>query len=636
MKQGLLLLLPAMLAFFSSIAGGKNSLPPLSKKGDFLFPISPGKVVPIWGNMGEIRTNHFHGGIDIPTEKKTGLPVYASKDGYISRVMVSGDGYGSTLMLTHPDGYVTLYAHLEKFSEPLHSFIKKIQYERKSFDLDYYPSKNQFFFRQGEVMALSGNSGRSAGPHLHFEIRDTSNMVYNPLAFGFPEVLDKIPPVVDRLAVVPLDMHARLNGRHEETDVPLRRDSAGDFTSSHMLEVSGTVGLEISARDKVGEGTSSGGIFCIEMYANGKLIYYHNLYQFPFNKSNHVNHLVNYRRWMSKGQKLQKLYYPDGYYQTRHTPAAQHGKICLRPGESTTVEIFLWDAHGNKKVCRVGLIGGSGTPPAGRIGKPASAISCEILDNLLLMKCNGDPEQDGRLKLFSDGKIRMLSPVHVKDGQVCFLHDLRSGLPDSVSGGGNCRKVFSFAGMFVPGMKHSFSMPGMVLNLEEGSLFDTLFLEAARDENAVYRLNQSTVPLAEPMLIQMAPGNEALADKLIPCTDLYTGKLTKALPVESRTESMDFKSKFLGRFCLLPDTTAPEIRKIRLDGNAAWFEIRDKLSDIGSWEASVNGDWILMAMDKKKSLISSDPWPSQLPMRGDFQLKVVDKAGNTRIYRQKI
>lgn len=636
MKIRSAVILPAIFLLNVLQVFARPDIPPLSRKGGFLFPINPGKNSPIWGNMGEIRPNHFHGGIDIPTDKKTGLPVYASKDGYISRVTVTGDGYGSTLMLTHPDGFVTLYAHLEKFSEPLHSFIKKMQYERKSFDIDFYPLQSQFYFRQGEVIGLSGNTGRSAGPHLHFEIRDTSNMVYNPLAFGFAEVTDAIAPIVDRLAVVPLDIHGRVNGRYAETDISLR-DAAEKVTeASAATEVSGTVGLEICARDKVGEGTSSGGIFCIEMYSNGKLIYYHNLYQFPFSKSNHVNHLVNYRRLMSKSQKFQKLYCPDGYFQTRHTPLAQHGKISLQPGETANLEIFLWDAHGNKKICRLELKGTTASPLPAPLGKAPESMSYDVSENILRIKCKGDPLPDGRLSLFSGGKLWQLPASHREDQHLVFLHDLRRGIPDSVIAGNFCRLRFSFSGMYIPGQEHSVSMPGLLVNLGKGSLFDTLFLEVERDENDVFRLNTSTLALAEPMAVSLEARDGPLADKLIPCTDLYTGKLSKALPLESREENYSFKSKFLGRFCLLPDTTPPEIRRISLDSRAARFEIRDRLSDIQSWEATVNGEWILMVMDKKKHLIYSEPWPSQLPMRGEFVLTVTDRAGNAKVFRQKI
>ena len=147
----------------------------------FSFPIKPGKKNFLSGNFGELRSNHFHGGLDVKTDYRTGLPVYCAADGYVSRIVVSSFGYGSVLFVTHPNGFVTVYAHLEKFNYTIGKFVKELQYKRQSFDIEYKPSPYQFPVTNGQLIAYSGNSGSSGGPHLHFEIRDTSNNLYNPL-----------------------------------------------------------------------------------------------------------------------------------------------------------------------------------------------------------------------------------------------------------------------------------------------------------------------------------------------------------------------------------------------------------------------------------------------------------------------
>ena len=623
-----------LLVFCLGFSGLATALPNLSRKGGFMFPIKPGQPASLTGNMGEIRSNHFHGGLDIRTGWGSGLPVFAAKEGYISRVSMAGEGYGNTIFMTHPDGFVTLYAHLEKLSEPLHSAVKKKQYEMKSFELDLFFKPGQFEFRQGEVIALSGNTGSSRGPHLHFEIRDTSGVVYNPLSFGFSEVSDRLPPVVDRLALVPLDVQARVKGRFERMEVPVR-EAGKDFLATQTTEVTGTVGLEIKARDRISNGTSNGGIFCIEMYREGRLIYYHNMSQFPFSKSNHVNQLINYRNFRLSAEKFQKLYYPDGYFQSKSIPEAQHGKITLQPGEETSVEIHLWDVHGNKRICKLNLRGASIPLTAPSIGKEASRIQHEVLDNILHIRCNGDPFPEG-LKLFSRGKRWQLPPAYREEGNLVFLHDLRNGLPDSARAGEKCSRRFNFAGSFQPGQNHALSLPGLGLTIKENCLFDTLHLEAERDESGICRLNTSLTPLSDYMTLSLPslPGSDA--SRQVVCAEALSGVFSKAMPTENRNGNLYFTSKYLGRFRIQTDTVPPVIKPAVCSASQARFDIYDQLSGIASYEASINGEWILMVYDKKRHLLYSEPWPSQLPMKGDFTLKVTDKAGNVKVYSKKI
>ncbi len=138
------------------------------------------------GTFAELRTDHFHSGMDIRTDEKEGLNVYAIGDGYISRIKVTPGGYGKALYITHPNGFLSVYGHLQKYNPILNEYVTNQQYLRESYRVDLYPKKDQFKVKKGEVVAISGNSGRSGGPHLHFEIRDeASQKPINPLLFGF-------------------------------------------------------------------------------------------------------------------------------------------------------------------------------------------------------------------------------------------------------------------------------------------------------------------------------------------------------------------------------------------------------------------------------------------------------------------
>src|SRR5690606_37395862 len=142
-------------------------------QGYFRSPLD----IPLYlsGNFGELRNNHFHAGIDIKTAEQEGLKIYAAAEGYVSRIKVSPYGYGNAIYVRHPNAYTTTYGHLSKYADKIQDYIKKAQYERESFAIELFPDASEFPVSKGELIAYSGNSGGSAGPHLHFEIRNTAN-----------------------------------------------------------------------------------------------------------------------------------------------------------------------------------------------------------------------------------------------------------------------------------------------------------------------------------------------------------------------------------------------------------------------------------------------------------------------------
>ena len=140
------------------------------------------------GSFAELRSNHFHSGLDIKTQQKQGLKVYTAADGYVSRIKVSHFGYGKALYITHPNGYTTVYAHLKKFSPKIEAYVKKRQYEKESYEVEFFPNTDELLISRDEIVAFSGNTGGSGGPHLHFEIRDNAERPINPMLFGINTV----------------------------------------------------------------------------------------------------------------------------------------------------------------------------------------------------------------------------------------------------------------------------------------------------------------------------------------------------------------------------------------------------------------------------------------------------------------
>ncbi len=156
------------------------------------------------GNFGEMRSNHFHTGLDIKTKGVVGQKVFAIEDGYISRVRVSPWGYGNAIYIEHTNGLTSLYAHLSKFPPSIDSLIYAQQAKNESYVLDQVVLLDSFFVKKGELIAYSGNSGSSYAPHLHFEVRETiTEHALNPLLFKCYQkrIKDTTPPHVKGIKV---------------------------------------------------------------------------------------------------------------------------------------------------------------------------------------------------------------------------------------------------------------------------------------------------------------------------------------------------------------------------------------------------------------------------------------------------
>ena len=182
----------------------------------YFFPVKPNQRNYLSGNMGELRTTHFHAGIDVKTDRREGLDIYATEDGYVSRIKVSSYGYGNVLYVTHPDGNTSVYAHLRNFRDDIAQYVLEQQYQQETFEIELFPEQWRFPVQRAEFIAHSGNSGSSMGPHLHFEIRETATQrPRNGLLYNF-DVRDNIHPSIRGITIYPVDNESRVNGKQRK------------------------------------------------------------------------------------------------------------------------------------------------------------------------------------------------------------------------------------------------------------------------------------------------------------------------------------------------------------------------------------------------------------------------------------
>jgi len=292
------------------------------------------------GTFAELRGNHFHGGIDIKTQGRSGLRIGAVADGYVSRVAVSPYGYGNALYVRHPEGYTTVYGHLNAFYPELEQWVEDQLRDRSKNDGNLYPSPEQFKITRGQLVAFSGNTGGSFGPHLHFEIRDTkTEEPLNPLEFGI-EVKDTRKPDVRGLRWTAKDF-----------------GDAGRFSTGDTIKFSRGLGIDLFTTDKQDLANNNNGVYSIEAVINGQTFFTANYRRINFSTSRFINAHINYDLYCSQGVRYTRLYelennplkVTDTYEVIAPAFRASKGWITVAQDSLVKVEVSIKDYEGNSR-----------------------------------------------------------------------------------------------------------------------------------------------------------------------------------------------------------------------------------------------------------------------------------------------
>jgi len=298
------------------------------------------------GTFAELRSNHFHSGLDIKTQQTEGLKVYAAADGYVSRIKVSFYGYGKALYITHPNGYVTVYAHLKKFSEPIETLIKQEQYKNQSFEIELFPEAGKLEVSKDEVVAFSGNTGGSAGPHLHFEIRDKSETPINPMLFGIGSADSTRPKLVSVFAY-PLEEDSHVNSTNESIELRLRPQSVGNYIAE-SIEAYGAIGFGIETYDRLDLASNKNGVYNIQTFFNGNRSIEIDFKKFTFNETRHLNRLIDYEYYSTKRKRIQKLFIQPNNPLSLYTYKHENGIIRIQDSLSGVYKVRVRDYDNNE------------------------------------------------------------------------------------------------------------------------------------------------------------------------------------------------------------------------------------------------------------------------------------------------
>ena len=319
------------------------------------YPVYPNPMlIPInlSATFGELRNNAFHAGLDIKTGGRIGEKVYAVADGYVSRIGVSPWGYGNVIYVTHDDGYTSVYAHLDKFNFLIGLYVKKKQMASKSFAQNVFPEKDEIRVSKGDFLGLSGNSGGSGGPHLHFEIRDANQCPINPFFFGI-KIKDGVKPVINGIALYPKELSS-VNGSDKAAYFNIDSKS-GKFNIDDKIKVNGTVFFGISTYDQTDDQYNKNGVYSIELFADNRLIFSILFDKYSYDETRYINSLIDYIKFYN--DKIRYVRTEIDEYNILDLYGETSGSVTLQEGQEVEMKYVVKDYYGNTSTAKFTLVG---------------------------------------------------------------------------------------------------------------------------------------------------------------------------------------------------------------------------------------------------------------------------------------
>lgn len=593
----------------------------------FTNPINPGTRNYLSGNFAELRPNHFHTGLDFKTGGQEGVPILAAADGWVYRIKISSYGYGNVIYLKHPNGMITLYGHLRNFNKELQDYMRKKMYKAQANELELYPAPGELPVKQGQRIADSGNTGGSGGPHLHFEIRDSLNRAMDPLLFGFPEIIDNVAPIPQRMAIVPLDINSRVNGKFDRLEItPVA--SGSNYRLPNTIKITGKVGLEIRGYDQLDGASNRNGHPVFELADEQGTVFNLTVDKVDFSYSRHFLQHTHQNRYS-------KLYYQKNLKFGFISPKAENtGHLELEPGVKKEYKLKLRDAYGNERQISFTLQG-QDLETHVNDGAAPSRVTVDYINDILKIKAPTS-QKGGLAKFYVGTNSYEMLPAYQDENSRTYLWDMDFGVPQKID---VCTETIStgISALIPAGKEYAYIDDRVQLTFLPQTLLDDLFLRVAVTGSTTVPkliLNSRQEYLWNAVNIQWKvpgyAGNKARSHAY------YTSGVYKSfLGGMWNGDTLSFGSKYLGKISILEDNAKPTIRVIRVNSSELRFVVQDGLSGIDTYEAFVNGKWVLMRYEYKQAVIWSEKRANE-PFKGEVLLKVTDKAGNTAEWKGTI
>ncbi len=533
-------------------------------------------VLYLAGNFGELRNNHFHSGIDIKTNGVEGLNVFAVADGYVSRIKVSSTGYGNALYITHPNGYVSLYGHLQCYLGNIAKYVRAKQYEKRLFEIDITLAPDELPVLKGDIVALSGNSGASGGAHLHFEIRDAvTEAIINPLLFDF-NIKDNIPPIIKSISIYPLDSSGFVNYQSNYKTFAALGSGGGKYTlgKNPLITVYGNIGFAFDGIDRLNTQDNQCGIYSAELYVDSQLIYAHALEKFLFDKTRCINSHIDYDRYQKTHVRAQKCFVDYNNQMGIYTDLVNYGRCCFNDNNLHTVLLIAKDVYGN-----------------------ASQLSFKVQSKHIVMANQKNKMPTNYVATFPFGKenwyatddFKITIPANLLYDTLPFEYFESDTLKGSISPLHHVHNIYTPA--------HSNFTLSIKINVPEK--YQSKIVVTLVNESFYYKSVGGIY---------------------------HDGWITA-------------QTREFGNYTVRIDSIAPTINPINIFNNKSIgyqanikASITDNLSGIKSYNAYIDGEWTVMIYDLKYNLLTLNLDPTLAKGKHTFKLVVEDQCGNVKEY----
>ena len=312
-------------------------------------------------NFGELRSNHFHMGVDYKTNGAEGVKILAVEDGYVSRVKVSTFGYGKVIYINHPNGITSVYAHCSKFLGDIDSLVKLIQSKEQNFEIDYYPKPNEVKITKGQNIALSGNTGSSTGPHLHFELRDTkTETALNPLLFGF-DIKDHKKPILSHMKIYSVTNEGYINS-NETFKYNLISKNNILSTELNVIDIpisffdsTGGIAFSFDVYDPYDLSYNKLGIYGSDLSINGFKFFQTKIDSISFDETRYINSHTDFHEFSVNKRDYHKS------FKTIHNPLSIYttkelGYKKVNIGDTLDVSYIVFDTKQNESLCKFKIV----------------------------------------------------------------------------------------------------------------------------------------------------------------------------------------------------------------------------------------------------------------------------------------
>jgi murein DD-endopeptidase MepM/ murein hydrolase activator NlpD len=536
------------------------------------------------GTFGEIRSNHFHSGIDIKTGGMEGAEIYAIANGYVSRIKVSAYGFGKAIYITHPNGFVSVYGHLSRYNNTIGDYIRTAQYARESFEIELFPTDEELKVKKGEVIAYSGNSGSSGGPHLHFEIRDAgSQKPVNPLLFGY-EVKDFFKPRITAIKIYPEDYNSLVNGKSVAKFYPVEGwGTEHKITGNPAIKLSGKISFAVQTFDQQNDTDNKNGPYSVALFIDGKLVSGHNMESFSFDDTRYVNSLLDYKEFIQNSTRLQRTKIDPGNKLDIYKGTINKGIFLFNDTLIHNIRYEVADAAGNTA--------------------------------MLEFKVKSDKQGNSAGQVTGNAKTGQTPRFPVSD----FKYDI----------------------------PNRYENRSVILDAPAGVFYDSFLFtydtsrQIAGTFSPVHKIHDKYTPVHDNIILSIRPSGlpADLQDKALIVKVKDDGKSYSPAGGKYERGYIVTKIKEFGNYSIAVDTIPPKIKPVnpevftKMAGQKmVKLTISDNLSGISGYRGSLNGRWILLEYDAKNDMFTYFIDESLVPGKNTLLIEVTDGKNNRSFF----